>query len=38
MPQMMPLSWLLLFMFFSFVFLLFSFMNYYSMIILPWKW
>nr|AVN67594.1 ATP synthase F0 subunit 8 [Anallacta methanoides] len=32
MPQMMPLSWLTLYMFFSMTLLLFSFMNYYSYI------
>nr|AVN67756.1 ATP synthase F0 subunit 8 [Neostylopyga rhombifolia]WAX39353.1 ATP synthase F0 subunit 8 [Neostylopyga rhombifolia] len=30
MPQMMPLSWLMLFMFFSMMFLLFNIMNYFS--------
>nr|YP_010946495.1 ATP synthase F0 subunit 8 [Diploptera punctata]WGO57213.1 ATP synthase F0 subunit 8 [Diploptera punctata] len=30
MPQMMPLSWLTLFMFFIIMLAIFSFMNYYS--------
>nr|AVN67604.1 ATP synthase F0 subunit 8 [Asiablatta kyotensis] len=30
MPQMMPLSWLLLYLFFCLMQLLFNFMNYYS--------
>nr|WGO57941.1 ATP synthase F0 subunit 8 [Hemithyrsocera longiseta] len=30
MPQMMPLSWLSLYFFFSLLLLLFTFMNYYS--------
>nr|AVN68005.1 ATP synthase F0 subunit 8 [Melanozosteria nitida] len=30
MPQMMPLSWLILFMFFSTMFMLFNFINYFS--------
>nr|WGO58175.1 ATP synthase F0 subunit 8 [Centrocolumna ericea] len=30
MPQMMPLSWLTLYLFFSMLLLLFNFMNYYS--------
>nr|AXS65140.1 ATP synthase F0 subunit 8 [Cucujoidea sp. 21 KM-2017] len=30
MPQMSPLSWLLLFMIFSFTFLMFNIINYYS--------
>nr|YP_009373393.1 ATP synthase F0 subunit 8 [Periplaneta australasiae]AQD17613.1 ATP synthase F0 subunit 8 [Periplaneta australasiae]AVN67767.1 ATP synthase F0 subunit 8 [Periplaneta australasiae] len=32
MPQMMPLSWLMLFMFFSIMFMMFNFMNYFSYI------
>nr|YP_010620957.1 ATP synthase F0 subunit 8 [Hebardina concinna]WAX39301.1 ATP synthase F0 subunit 8 [Hebardina concinna] len=32
MPQMMPLSWLMLFIFFSSLFLMFNFMNYFSYI------
>nr|AVN67908.1 ATP synthase F0 subunit 8 [Lobopterella dimidiatipes] len=32
MPQMMPLSWLSLYMFFSITFMLFTFMNYYTYI------
>nr|AVN67734.1 ATP synthase F0 subunit 8 [Eurycotis opaca] len=32
MPQMMPLSWSLLFMFFSTMFLLFNLINYFSYI------
>nr|AVN67778.1 ATP synthase F0 subunit 8 [Periplaneta brunnea] len=32
MPQMMPLSWLMLFIFFSMMFMLFNFMNYFSYI------
>nr|WGO57785.1 ATP synthase F0 subunit 8 [Jacobsonina sp.] len=35
MPQMMPLSWLSLYIFFSLMLLLFSFMNYYSHIPQP---
>nr|AVN68056.1 ATP synthase F0 subunit 8 [Polyzosteria viridissima] len=30
MPQMMPLSWLSLFMFFSIIFMLFNSFNYFS--------
>uniref|UniRef100_UPI0030E07679 ATP synthase F0 subunit 8 n=1 Tax=Monochamus guttulatus TaxID=2079363 RepID=UPI0030E07679 len=30
MPQMAPLNWLMLFMFFILIFLLFNIMNYYS--------
>nr|AXS65099.1 ATP synthase F0 subunit 8 [Cerambycidae sp. 4 KM-2017] len=30
MPQMMPLNWLMLFLFFLIVFLLFNIINYYS--------
>nr|UGN61631.1 ATP synthase F0 subunit 8 [Cryptocercus banshanmenensis] len=29
MPQMMPMSWTILFMFFSMTFMLFNFMNYF---------
>nr|ASY98486.1 ATP synthase F0 subunit 8 [Idolomantis diabolica] len=29
MPQMMPLNWLMLFLFFSILFILFNMMNYY---------
>nr|YP_005351194.1 ATP synthase F0 subunit 8 [Periplaneta americana]ADD71929.1 ATPase subunit 8 [Periplaneta americana] len=32
MPQMMPLSWLMLFSFFSIMFMLFNSMNYFSYI------
>nr|YP_009250314.1 ATP synthase F0 subunit 8 [Periplaneta lateralis]AMW91069.1 ATP synthase F0 subunit 8 [Periplaneta lateralis]AVN67789.1 ATP synthase F0 subunit 8 [Periplaneta lateralis]UEV86525.1 ATP synthase F0 subunit 8 [Periplaneta lateralis] len=32
MPQMMPLSWLMLFLFFSIMFMLFNSMNYFSYI------
>nr|AVN67994.1 ATP synthase F0 subunit 8 [Cosmozosteria sp. B117] len=32
MPQMMPLSWLMLFIFFSIMFLLFNFINYFCFI------
>nr|YP_009250301.1 ATP synthase F0 subunit 8 [Panchlora nivea]AMW91056.1 ATP synthase F0 subunit 8 [Panchlora nivea] len=35
MPQMMPLSWLTLFMFFVSMLLIFSFMNYFSFIPMP---
>nr|YP_010946937.1 ATP synthase F0 subunit 8 [Sigmella digitalis]WGO57694.1 ATP synthase F0 subunit 8 [Sigmella digitalis] len=37
MPQMMPLSWTLLYLFFLTLFLLFTFMNYYSHIPTPLK-
>nr|AVN67818.1 ATP synthase F0 subunit 8 [Ischnoptera deropeltiformis] len=37
MPQMMPMSWLILFMFFSLLLMLFNFMNYYSLVIEPPK-
>nr|YP_010827576.1 ATP synthase F0 subunit 8 [Galinthias amoena]WFD61172.1 ATP synthase F0 subunit 8 [Galinthias amoena] len=33
MPQMMPLNWLMLFSFFSFLLLTFNVMNYYSFFI-----
>nr|AVN67257.1 ATP synthase F0 subunit 8 [Platyzosteria sp. AUS3] len=32
MPQMMPLSWFILFMFFSMMFMMFNLLNYYSYI------
>nr|YP_010620944.1 ATP synthase F0 subunit 8 [Catara rugosicollis]WAX39288.1 ATP synthase F0 subunit 8 [Catara rugosicollis] len=32
MPQMMPLSWMILFIFFSIMYMLFNFINYYSYI------
>nr|ASY98442.1 ATP synthase F0 subunit 8 [Hestiasula hoffmanni] len=32
MPQMMPLNWLMLFMFFSILLILFNIMNYYIFI------
>nr|AVN67701.1 ATP synthase F0 subunit 8 [Deropeltis paulinoi] len=32
MPQMMPLNWLLLFLFFIIMFLMFNFINYFSYI------
>nr|AVN68087.1 ATP synthase F0 subunit 8 [Blattella lituricollis]WGO58214.1 ATP synthase F0 subunit 8 [Blattella foliolata] len=35
MPQMMPLSWLTLYLFFSSMLLIFAFMNYYSYIPQP---
>nr|AVN68314.1 ATP synthase F0 subunit 8 [Ectobiidae sp. Z140] len=35
MPQMMPLSWLSLYIFFSTTLLLFTLMNYYNYIPLP---
>nr|WGO57928.1 ATP synthase F0 subunit 8 [Episymploce sundaica] len=35
MPQMMPLSWLSLYVFFSLMLLMFTFMNYYSHIPQP---
>nr|YP_010397463.1 ATP synthase F0 subunit 8 [Sinomantis denticulata]ASY98142.1 ATP synthase F0 subunit 8 [Sinomantis denticulata]UQJ77596.1 ATP synthase F0 subunit 8 [Sinomantis denticulata] len=35
MPQMMPLSWLTLFFFFSFMFITFNVMNYYTPYKLP---
>nr|YP_010946976.1 ATP synthase F0 subunit 8 [Symplocodes ridleyi]WGO57733.1 ATP synthase F0 subunit 8 [Symplocodes ridleyi] len=35
MPQMMPLSWLSLYLFFSSILMLFTFMNYYTYIPLP---
>nr|AET13033.1 ATP synthase F0 subunit 8 [Bittacomorphella fenderiana] len=30
MPQMAPMSWLILFMFFSIIFIMFNMMNYYN--------
>nr|YP_010166715.1 ATP synthase F0 subunit 8 [Oreodytes davisii]QRV62819.1 ATP synthase F0 subunit 8 [Oreodytes davisii] len=30
MPQMAPMNWLLLYIFFSVIFILFNFMNYYT--------
>nr|AOY39945.1 ATP synthase F0 subunit 8 [Curculionidae sp. BMNH 1040049] len=50
MPQMSPLNWIFLFIFFSSLFMLFSIMNYFTptykpspskynkMYIYPWKW
>nr|UBN08928.1 ATP synthase F0 subunit 8 [Panesthia sloanei] len=35
MPQMMPLSWTILYMYFIIILLMFSFINYYSFIPLP---
>nr|AVN67298.1 ATP synthase F0 subunit 8 [Blaberus sp. B007] len=35
MPQMMPLSWLTLYMYFIIMLLLFSFINYFSIIHYP---
>nr|AVN67541.1 ATP synthase F0 subunit 8 [Pycnoscelus surinamensis] len=35
MPQMMPLSWLTLYIFFIMMLMMFSFTNYYSFIPLP---
>nr|AVN68303.1 ATP synthase F0 subunit 8 [Panesthia angustipennis] len=35
MPQMMPLSWVVLYMFFITILFIFSFINYYSFIPLP---
>nr|AVN67287.1 ATP synthase F0 subunit 8 [Blaberus peruvianus] len=35
MPQMMPLSWLTLYMFFILMLMLFSFINYFSVISYP---
>nr|AVN68295.1 ATP synthase F0 subunit 8 [Lamproblatta albipalpus] len=37
MPQMMPLSWLMLMVFFSMTFMLFNFMNYFQMMPKPKK-
>nr|ARH53886.1 ATP synthase F0 subunit 8 [Hygrotus nigrolineatus] len=33
MPQMMPLNWIFLYIFFSMMFILFNFMNYYCYLI-----
>nr|QRV62405.1 ATP synthase F0 subunit 8 [Deuteronectes picturatus] len=33
MPQMAPMNWLMLYMFFSLTFILFNFMNYYTFLI-----
>nr|QRW36348.1 ATP synthase F0 subunit 8 [Hydroporus sp. IBE<ESP> AN585] len=33
MPQMAPMNWLILYIFFSLVFILFNFMNYYLFLI-----
>nr|AVN67828.1 ATP synthase F0 subunit 8 [Ischnoptera sp. B084] len=33
MPQMMPMSWLILFLLFSSLLMLFNFMNYYSLVL-----
>nr|WGO57421.1 ATP synthase F0 subunit 8 [Panesthia angustipennis cognata] len=35
MPQMMPLSWVVLYIFFIIILFIFSFINYYSFIPLP---
>nr|WGO58097.1 ATP synthase F0 subunit 8 [Rhabdoblatta saussurei] len=35
MPQMMPLSWLTLYLFFIIMLMIFSFINYYSFIQMP---
>nr|AVN67498.1 ATP synthase F0 subunit 8 [Phoetalia pallida] len=35
MPQMMPLSWLLLYLFFIIIMMMFAFINYYSFIPSP---
>nr|AVN68227.1 ATP synthase F0 subunit 8 [Phyllodromica sp. Phil] len=35
MPQMMPLSWMMLFLFFCVTFMMFNFMNYYSYTFYP---
>nr|WGO58019.1 ATP synthase F0 subunit 8 [Rhabdoblattella disparis] len=35
MPQMMPLSWISLYLFFSFMLLTFTFTNYFSYIPIP---
>nr|UBN09019.1 ATP synthase F0 subunit 8 [Panesthia tryoni tryoni] len=35
MPQMMPLSWIILYIFFIIILFTFSFINYYSFIPLP---
>nr|ALO70993.1 ATP synthase F0 subunit 8 [Pselaphinae sp. 3 EF-2015] len=32
MPQMSPMNWILLYLFFSFIFIMFNFLNYYYMI------
>nr|WGO57980.1 ATP synthase F0 subunit 8 [Pseudophoraspis clavellata] len=37
MPQMMPLSWLILYLFFIIMLFIFSFINYYSYLPLPSK-
>nr|AXS65713.1 ATP synthase F0 subunit 8 [Cerambycidae sp. 7 KM-2017] len=37
MPQMAPLNWLILFMFFIMVFLMFNIVNFYSFTIIPEK-
>nr|YP_010166702.1 ATP synthase F0 subunit 8 [Nectoporus subrotundus]QRV62793.1 ATP synthase F0 subunit 8 [Nectoporus subrotundus] len=34
MPQMAPMNWLMLYMFFSVIFILFNFMNYYMFLTL----
>nr|YP_010166676.1 ATP synthase F0 subunit 8 [Mystonectes coelamboides]QRV62767.1 ATP synthase F0 subunit 8 [Mystonectes coelamboides] len=33
MPQMAPMNWLILYMFFSAIFILFNFLNYYMFLI-----
>nr|AVN67446.1 ATP synthase F0 subunit 8 [Gyna caffrorum] len=35
MPQMMPLNWLTLYMFFIIILIMFSFINYFSLISTP---
>nr|YP_010277853.1 ATP synthase F0 subunit 8 [Turanoclytus namaganensis]UHY95168.1 ATP synthase F0 subunit 8 [Turanoclytus namaganensis] len=37
MPQMAPLNWLILFLFFTALFLIFNVMNFYSFLYLPKK-
>nr|ANJ70480.1 ATP synthase F0 subunit 8 [Hydroporus erythrocephalus] len=33
MPQMAPMNWMILYIFFSFIFILFNFLNYYLFMI-----
>nr|ALO76922.1 ATP synthase F0 subunit 8 [Habrocerus capillaricornis] len=35
MPQMAPLNWLILFLFFIMIYFMFNFMNYYSFMYMP---
>nr|AXS66460.1 ATP synthase F0 subunit 8 [Cucujoidea sp. 25 KM-2017] len=37
MPQMAPLSWLTLFFYFTFIFIFYNIINYYSFLYLPKK-